>query len=338
MVKRSSRPVIVSVAKRSRTTTVITRTAALLCALLALTLPARSQDLPAINVAGPAIDDFKTVYYGIRAGLFRKYGLNVTAQPTQSGSAATAAVVGGSSQVAFTSFPGVVQAYVRGVPFRVIAPAQWYLTDSVTDALFVRANSPIRSARDLEGKIVGVVAINDLFSLTTKAWIDQNGGTSATVKLIELPLSSVMPALDEGRIDAGRLGSPFMEQALGSGKVRLLGNNLDAIGKRYQASVFVSTADYIAAHQDVMRRFARAMRESIVYTNTHLPETVDLVASFTGVEPAAVARSVRAVDPEYLDPKNLQPVIDFAFKYKLIDRSFSAADIISDVALKPGER
>jgi NitT/TauT family transport system substrate-binding protein len=310
----------------------------LLLALLLLGVPATTQELPSVIVAGPPIDDFKTVYYGIRSGLFRKYGLNVSALNTQSGAAATASVVGGSTQVAFTSFPGVVQAYVRGVPFRVVAPAQWYISDSVTDALFVKADSPIRTARDLEGKTVGVVAISDLFSLTTRAWIDQNGGNSANVKFIEVPLSAITPALEDGRIDAGRLGSPFMEQAVGAGKVRLLGKNLDAIAKRYQASVFVSTADYIASHQDVMRRFARAMRESIVYTNTHLPETVDLVASFTGVEAAAVARSVRAVDPEYLDAKNLQPVIDFSYKYKFIDRTFSAADLIATVALKPGER
>lgn len=307
-------------------------------ALPALPTAVLSQALVPINVAGPPIDDYKTVYYGIRSGIFRKYGLDVSAQNTQSGAAATAAVVGGSSQVAFTSFPGVVQAYVRGVGFRVIAPAQWYIEDSVTDALFVKAGSPLRTAADLNGKIVGVVAINDLFSLTTKAWIDENGGNSATVKFIELPLSSVVPALEAGRIDAGRLGSPFMEQALGAGSVRLFAKNLSAIGKRYQASVFVSMADYVAAHHEVMHNFARGMREAIVYTNTHLPETVDLVASFTGIEAAAVARSVRAVDPEYLDPRNLQPVIDFAYKYKLIDHSFSAADIISDAALKPGER
>jgi NitT/TauT family transport system substrate-binding protein len=299
---------------------------------------ALAQEPAQINVAGPPIDDYKTVYYGIRSGIFRKYGLDVSAQNTQSGAAATAAVVGGSSQVAFTSFPGVVQAYVRGVQFRVIAPAQWYIEDSVTDALFVKAGSPLRTAADLNGKIVGVVAINDLFSLTTKAWIDENGGNASTVKFIEVPLSAVLPALEEGRIDAGRLGSPFMEAAVSAGKARLFAKNLSAIGKRYQASVFVSMADYIASHRDVMRRFARGMRESIVYTNTHLPETVDLVASFTGIDAAAVARSVRAVDPEYLDPRNLQPVIDFAYKYKLIDHSFSAAELISDAALKPGER
>jgi NitT/TauT family transport system substrate-binding protein len=299
---------------------------------------ALGQELAAINVAGPPIDDYTTVYYGIRSGIFRKYGLDVSAQNTQSGAAATAAVVGGSSQVAFTSFPGVVQAYVRGVQFRVIAPAQWYIEDAVTDALFVKAGSPLRAGADLNGKIVGVVAINDLFSLTTKAWIDENGGNSSTVRFIEVPMSAVLPALEEGRIDAGRLGSPFMEAAVSAGRARLFAKNLSAIGKRYQASVFVSMADYIAGHRDVMHRFARGMRESIVYTNTHLPETVDLVASFTGIEAAAVGRSVRAVDPEYLDPRNLQPVIDFAYKYKLIDHTFSAADLISDAALKPGER
>jgi ABC-type nitrate/sulfonate/bicarbonate transport system substrate-binding protein len=116
--------------------------------------------------------------------------------------------------------------------------------------------------------------------------------------------------------------------------VRLLAKSYDAIAKRYQASVFVSTIDYVAANADTMGRFVRAMRESIVYTNTHLPETVDLVASYTGSEPSAVARSVRAIDPEYIDPKDIEPLIKIAFKYKLIDRSFSADELISPVALR----
>ena len=83
-----------------------------------------------------------------------------------------------------------------------------------------------------------------------------------------------------------------------------------------------------------MGKFVHAMHDSIVYTNTHLPETVPLVASYTGVEPAVVAKGIRAIDPEYIDPKDLQPVIDVAFRYKLIDRSFAAEDLISTIALR----
>jgi hypothetical protein len=83
-----------------------------------------------------------------------------------------------------------------------------------------------------------------------------------------------------------------------------------------------------------MSKFVHAMHDSIVYTNTHLAETVPLVASYTGVEPAVVARSVRAIDPEYIDPKDLQPVIDVEFRYKVIDRTFNADDVISSIALR----
>jgi NitT/TauT family transport system substrate-binding protein len=303
-----------------------------------LSTGASAQDLPKIVVAGPPIDDFKQVHYGIKSGLFRRYGLTVETLLTNSGAAATAAVVGNTAQVAFTSVPGVLQAYVKGVQFRVVAPAQWYLTESATDALYVRKDSPLRTARDLNGKTIAVAAIKDLFWATVMAWIEQNGGDPATIKIVELPQSAVTPALEEGRIDAGRLGSPFVEHGVAAGKVRLFAKNLDAIAKRYQASVFVSTADWIAANPEVVNRFVRAMREAIVYTNTHLPETAELVASYSGVEAAAVARSVRAVDPEYLEAKNLQPVIDFSYKYKLIDRTFNASDIISTAALKPGAR
>lgn len=76
----------------------------------------------------------------------------------------------------------------------------------------------------------------------------------------------------------------------------------------------------------------------MVYTNTHLAETVPLVASFTGVPGADVARSTRAIDSEYEDARELQPVIDFLYRYKQIDRQFDARELISPLVLKPGER
>ena len=150
--------------------------------------------------------------------------------------------------------------------------------------------------------------------------------------MIELPLSAITAALDEGRVDAASLQPPFLQQALESGKVRLLAKNYDAIGKRFQAAVWVSQADYVKSNRDVMERFARAMHDAIVYTNGHLPETVDLVASYTGIAPAIIARSPRATDAQYLEGRLIQPVINIAYKYKLIDRAFPAEDLFSNVA------
>jgi NitT/TauT family transport system substrate-binding protein len=295
---------------------------------------ADAQDLPKIVVAGPAIDDFKTVFYGIRAGIFRKYGVAVETLITNSGSAAMASVAGGSAQVAFTSLPAVLQAYLRGLPFRVVSPAQLYLTELPNTALFVKRDSAIRGAADLAGKTIAVQSIKDLIWAATMNWLDTTGGDSKSVKVIELPNSVVGAALAEGRIDAGNLVSPFSERAMEAGQAKMLAKNCDSIAKRFQLSVFVATADYVGANTDTMRKFVRAMHDCIVYTNTHLPETVELVASYSGADAAIVAKSVRTIDPEFIDPRDMQPVINVAYKYKLIDRVFPADEIISAVALR----
>jgi NitT/TauT family transport system substrate-binding protein len=294
--------------------------------------------LPTIRVAGPSQEGFKTVYYGVRAGVFRKYGVNVEIVPVGSGAAALAALAGGSIQVALTSTIPFFQAYTRGLPFQIVAPGQQYVSDYATQALFVKKDSPIRRGSDLNGKVVAVQSIKDLNWAATLAWIDSTGGNSGSVKVIELPLAAVTPAITEGRIEAGTLSAPYLQQGIATGRLRLLAKDFDILGKRFEVAVYIATKDYIAANPDAMTRFARAMQESAVYVNTHPAETVDLIASFTGVDPAIIARAARTTDPEYVDPRDLQPTIDLAYKYKLLDHTFSAEEIIGPTALRSASR
>jgi NitT/TauT family transport system substrate-binding protein len=297
-----------------------------------------AQTLPTLRVTGPNIDDFKPVYYAIRSGLFARYGINVEVLPSKSGSAGLASVAGGSADIGFTSLPAVIEAHARGLPFQAIAPAALYLSESPTTVLFVRKDSPIRSARDLNGKVIGVSSLQDMIAMATFAWIDRNGGDSRTLHPLELPNSALLAAIEEGRVDAGTLIEPFLHQGMASGKIRILGKNLDAIGKRFQLNVYVATDTYIRSHRDTVERFERALHEAILYTDAHLPETVDLVASFTHLNPDVVAHSARAIDPEYLEPENIQPVIDVAARYRLIPKAFPASEIMSDAALRPSTR
>lgn len=85
--------------------------------------PLRGQELTTIRIAAPPTDDYKVVMYGLRSGLFKRYGLDVQPQLVNSGAAAVAAIVGGSAEVAFTGVPAVLQAYLRGViDFRSTLP------------------------------------------------------------------------------------------------------------------------------------------------------------------------------------------------------------------------
>jgi NitT/TauT family transport system substrate-binding protein len=316
----------------------ISRFAIVLFAFLALAVRSSTgQSYTTIHVSGPPIEAFKPVYYGIRAGIFQRYGLNVEPLLANSGNAALAGITGGSADIAFTSLLPVIQAHLRGIDFQVITAANFYDTERPVAVLLVAKNSPIRSGRDLNGQTVSSTALKDLNAAATLAWVDQNGGDSRTLKVIELPSSAALASIDEGRIAAVTLGAPFMEQALNSGKVRVLAKSYDAIGKKFETSGYVATGDYVRKNLDTMQRFARAMHEAVIYTNSHMPETVGIVASYSGVEPAIIAKSARAIDPEFVDVKNIQPLIDAAAKYGIIEHGFNADEIISSAAMRPAK-
>ena len=88
-------------------------------------------------------------------------------------------------------------------------------------------------------------------------------------------------------------------------------------------------------NRDAIDRFATAMHAATIYANAHHAETAPLLAAFTGIETAQVLAMKRDTCGEYLDPRDIQPAIDAAAKYKIIDKGFPAQELISPYALKP---
>jgi len=296
---------------------------------------ATSQEILTIHMASSPEDDVTPILYAISTGLFRRAGLNVDIVRINSGAAASAAVAGGSIQIAQAGMVSILSAHARGLPFALIAPSGMYLSDVADHRLVVKKDGPIRSARDLNGKTIGVLALRDLMTAANIAWIDQNGGDSASIRFVEIPSSSLLPAIQDGRIDAATFVTPHLEEALASGQVRAIGKTFDAIAKRFQIAGWFANGDWIEKNHDAVQRFARVVFEANRYANTHHAQTVELIANFSGLDAKTIANMPRMYCSDYLDPRSIQPVIDTAVKYKLLERPFDPQELISPYALKP---
>jgi ABC-type nitrate/sulfonate/bicarbonate transport system substrate-binding protein len=204
----------------------------------------------------------------------------------------------------------------------------------MTTAIVVLKDSPFRTGLDLDGKTIGSVSLGDTMAASIQAWVDQNGGHSKTVKIIEVPASAAVEMLQSGRVSAAAMNEPAVSQALAGGETRALANPNAAISKRFMQAMFAVMGPVAAGKADQMARFAQAMREASAYTNSHLAETVDLVASYSGTAPEVVARSARFIDGTSVDPALIQPVIDVLVRYGIISPGFPAAQIISSYARK----
>lgn len=310
------------------------KTLMVLGALALLRERAGAQEPRVLHAGGSPNDGIKALYYGVRSGIFTKYGLTVEIMSVNNGAAASAALIGGDLDVAQVSILNLIQAHRRGVAMRMLAGAFSAVSENPTTFMLVRKDSPIHSGRDLNGKIVALPGLADLGSIGTKAWIDQTGGDSQTVHFVEFMISTVVPVLVQGRADAVTVTEPFASQAVASGEVRVLATPLGAIAKRFVGGAYAVMEPVVAKNFDTMHRFAQGLHEAVLYTNSHLAETIDLVASYSGAAPEVIARMNRATDPEYVDAGAIQPVIDAMAKYGAIDQAFPADEIISAAALK----
>jgi len=289
---------------------------------------ALGQTLTSVIVGGLPEDSATSVLYGIQSGLFKKYGLNVEMQAQRSGPAVMSGVAGNAYQIGKAGTPPLIAAYGHGLPFTMIAPAGNYVSSAPIAALLVKTDSPIKKAADLNGKTIAVGALTDVFSLSTRAWLDKNGGDSSTVKFTEITISAIPAAVAEGRIEAGSCNEPVLSAGLADGKVRILARNFDAIAPRFMYTAWFTTKQYAAANPAVVKNFTIALKEAARYCNAHHAETIDLIAKFTSLEPSQVQKMTRVEQGTTLDPRLIQPVIDAAVKYKFTADAFNARDLI----------
>ena len=294
---------------------------------------ANAADLTGLRLAGAVNDDVTPMLYAVASGEMRRVGLDLTVDRANSGSAVAAGVVGGAYQIGKSSVAGLITAHARGIPFVFVAPGGLYESTAPVVALLARSDSNIRTGADLNGKVCAVSAIGDLYTISLKAWVDQNGGKSSTLKFIEIPLSAVPAALEAGRIDAGSLEEPAASEALAGGKVRVIGRPYDAIASHFMYTGWFAMADFARKNRALLDRFRSGLREATLYTNTHKTETVELSAHFAQIDPAIVRRSVRVTAGTALDPKLIQPMIDCCAKYQTIPAPFDAREMIDPNAM-----
>jgi NitT/TauT family transport system substrate-binding protein len=252
-----------------------------------------------------------------------------------SGSAVSAALVGGSIEIGKSSGFGLILAHAKGIPFVLEAPASNYSSDDPNAAIVVAKDSPIKSAHDLNGKTLAVPALNDLFNIVNAGWIDQNGGDSRTVKYVELPVPAAIEAIASGRVAAATIVNPLLIDAIApGGKCRVLGYSFDSLAKHFTATYYFTTVDYATKNADVMARFRRGLAESVAYVLAHQSEIVPVVAKFTGADPKTVA-AMHPVLGTALQAQMVQPLIDAAVKFKSIPQGFPAREMIDPPALRP---
>jgi NitT/TauT family transport system substrate-binding protein len=292
---------------------------------LAMTASATAQTVPTVKVATTPIDVGAEVLYGIDMGFFKKHGLNVDVQFIDNGAAIASAVASGAIDIAQGNVVTLATAHDKGLPFVVVAPAALYSSTAPTSALIVAQNAPYKTAKDLNGKTIGITGVKNITQISLMDWMDQNGGDSSTVKFIELKFSEMGPAVAAGRIDAGVTAEPDLTDAVAAGTSRILAPVYNAVAPTFIIGAWFTTSDWAKAHPDLLARYVAAIQDAGAWANKNQTASAKILEKYTKIE--AKPGMKRVVFPETKALTLMQPVIDATAKYKVIKATFPAADL-----------
>jgi ABC-type nitrate/sulfonate/bicarbonate transport system substrate-binding protein len=182
---------------KSRFAFLTTLAAATAVPLTARNALGQSADLIRVGI-GPS-DQVSPMVYAGDAGIYKKYGLNVEIVLLPTGNALLTAVAGGSLELTMSSSLAAVTAISRGVPLTVIGNLSLYNSSKPDLAMLVLKDSAIHSAKDLEGKTLSGVALQDINTMATNAWLDKLGVDRSTIKYVEIPASATLAVLQPNR-------------------------------------------------------------------------------------------------------------------------------------------
>ena len=249
-------------------------------ALAAVALSASAQDTLKLAVGQRGNWDTSVAEVGQRAGIFKKHGLVLEILYTQGAGETQQAVLSGSVDIGVaTGVMGVMSAYSKGAPIRIIAAE----TTGAADLYwYVPSNSPIKSLKDTEGKTLAystngssthgiVTAFMKQYDLKAKP--TATGGPAPT-------LTQVM----SGQIDVGWSAPPFGLQQLDDGKIRIIASGNDAtIFKGQTVRVNVATAPTLQSKKAAIERFMKAWRETVDWLYSDDPAALKTYADFVGI-------------------------------------------------------
>jgi NitT/TauT family transport system substrate-binding protein len=297
-------------------------------------MPLAAQSTPVIRLGTGPDQSVTPILYAISAGIYKKYGISVETVTVGSGSAAMAALAGGSVDIGKTSAIGTITAFAKGLPVTAIGSLGHYDSAHPTYAMLVLADGPIKTPADIAGKTFASLSLVDQNSVATQAWLDAHHVDRSTIKYLEIPPSAALAALEEHRIDAITTFEPFFSQMVETGKARVLAYPMDAIARRFPDTLMFAKPEWVSANRDTVDKFLRATREAAAYVSAHETETLPLLVKFLKLDPAAIGHQKFPPRGVALTPGDLQPVIDDAAKYGVITKTFPAQQMICGCALK----
>jgi NitT/TauT family transport system substrate-binding protein len=300
--------------------------------------PATAQDKVRAAVGQRGNWDTMFISQGVDAGIFKREGIDVDITWTKGGAETLQAVITGSADLAIANgILGVIGAVSKGAPLKIVS-AQ--MTGAADLFWYVKADSAIKSMKDMNGKTMGYSRPGSSTDLVGRAIADHFGVKPKHVSTGGIP--DTRTQVMSGQIDAGWSAAPFNFELVNEGKIRVIarGSDVPALGEQ-TVRVNVASTKFLTERRDVARRFMKAYHDSIEWVYANPDKSTAFYAAFNKVSPQIATQTLTSFPKAAIAAwpvKGLKKNLDEAVEHKQLEKPLAeaeAAKLLYDFVYQP---
>jgi NitT/TauT family transport system substrate-binding protein len=286
--------------------------------------------------------DSSWVEFGEAAGFFKEAGLEIEVFYTQGGAETIATVASGSVDIAMSNgIAGAIGAYAKGgdsTPYRVIGAE---MTGAHELFWWVKADSPIKSLKDADGKTIAFSSPGSSSNLILLTLLKAAGSKAKPVPTGGVP--GTYTQVMTGQIDIGWSVVPFALKDIQEGKARIVARASDAKELQNQTiRVNLANVNSLKTKRASIVKFMQIIQKSIDwgYGAGH-DKAIAIFAKNMKVTPEIAKKAVDEFYPKSAmqigEIRDLDRSLQDALDYKFISSPKTPKDVagLFDIVYKP---
>jgi NitT/TauT family transport system substrate-binding protein len=282
-----------------------------------------------ITVAALPLVDTAGLHIAVQQKLFEAEGLRVQIKPVaQSIQALPALKTGQVDVIAGGNYVTFLQANEQGtLSLRILAPGAAVAPRFMS--VLTMPNSPIKQAKDLEGRTVAVNILNNIQSLSLNAILKTDHVDPAKVKYRAVPFPQMGAALQKGQIDAVHAAEPFatdLAQKLHARVVVDGGSGTAVAG--LPVSGYLSTPRFVDRDPAAAAAFQRAIEKAQLLATNDRTKVDQVLPTYARLDARTAAALNLPGYPASLDPAQLQRLADLMVQNGLLKKKIDVRSLV----------
>lgn len=255
--------------------------------VLLLTLLAQTATLAAAQATKVAVGyvpagDWLPALVAKDKGFFDKRGLDVTLTKVAIISNIPAALMSDSLNIGVSTPTVLIDAAESGLDLAAISGGTRFVKNPAIFSVVVRTGVTVKTAKDLEGKRLGVPGMRSIADVLLRKWLLDNGVQPSKVNLVEASFPQMKDLLKGGTVDAVAVLEPFRSRIVADQTGYRLADYVAEVNPDLLGGVWVARRQWLTANPKAAQAFRDALSEAADFIGKNTEEARAIELKYLG--------------------------------------------------------